>query len=241
MGRRKPRNAIDSNLPQWRGGKSPTKWKSNSNDDNPCACRNGSSVCDVGQTCLWMSVGCSLGCESCDGGVEGGTNPNTKDRCSSGLKPWTNNDPLKRQFNRECTGACIGSDKDGGRFNPWRAPGAAPTYDACGRAGGGPVPTAGHGEYVNTIHAKFGDNGSKVLPKQPSGAVWKAGSVAEAIWSIRANHGVRHPLWPFLSSLPFLAFCAVFQCTYQSLTQHRPFHFPCRVATSFGSARPTPS
>ena len=30
--------------------------------------------------------------------------------------------------------------------------------------------------------------GSK-LPKFPSGAVWKAGSVVETMWSLRANHG----------------------------------------------------
>ena len=192
MGRRKPRNAIDSNLPQWRGGKSPTKWKSNSNDDNPCACRNGSSVCDVGQTCLWMSVGCSLGCASCDGGAAGGTNPNSKDRCGNatklGLRPWTNNDARSRAFNRNCTGACIGSAQDGGKWNPWRSPGGAPSYDPCGRAGGGPKVTSGKGDYVTTEFAKLGQLGS-TLPKQPSGAVWKAGSVVETRWSIRANHG----------------------------------------------------
>ena len=68
-----------------------------------CACRNGSSPCDIGQTCLWMSVGCSLGCESCDGGQNGhgGTNPNSKDRCGMGKGKATNNDPLHRTFNRK--------------------------------------------------------------------------------------------------------------------------------------------
>ena len=142
----KPRNAIDSRLPQWAGGKSPTKWQPHG--DNPCACRNGSSACDVGQTCLWMSVGCSIGCKECDGGQDGkgATNPNSKDRCGSGMKP-TNNDPLHRTFNRNCTGECVGSALDYTQHNPWRAPGAAPVFDPCGRAGGGPLPTAGHGEY----------------------------------------------------------------------------------------------
>ena len=116
----KPRNAIDSRLPQWQGGKSPTKWQPHG--DNPCACRNGTELCDVGQTCLWMSVGCSIGCKECDGGQggHGGTNPNGKDRCGSGMQS-TNNDPLHRTFNRACTGSCVGTADDYTRFNPWRA------------------------------------------------------------------------------------------------------------------------
>ena len=156
-----------------------------------CACRNGSEVCNSGQTCLWMSVGCSIGCKECDGGTINktsvGTNPNSIDRCGSGKKA-TINDPLHRTFNRNCTGSCLGSDKDWTKFNPWRAPGSAPVYDPCGRAGGGPHPTGGKGEYVTTKYAKLGDVGSQ-LPKMPSGAVWKVGSVVETLWSIRANHG----------------------------------------------------
>ena len=145
-------------------------------------------MCDIGQTCLWMSVGCSIGCKECDGGQDGkgATNPNSKDRCGSGMKP-TNNDPMHRSFNRNCTGDCVGSALDSTKHNPWRAPGAAPVFDPCGRAGGGPFPTAGHGEYVNTSFARFGDLGSR-LPISHA-AVWKAGSVVETIWSIRANHG----------------------------------------------------
>ena len=189
----RPRNAIDGNDPRWEHGlNSPDMWQGDLGPvwGQACACRNGSHVCDIGQTCLWMSVGCSLGCKECDGGQDGhgGTNPNSKDRCASGLKPWKNNDPMKRTFNRNCTGSCIGSDEDWTRFNPWRAPGAAPVYDSCGRAGGGPKPTAGKGEYVDTEFAKFGQLGS-TLPTQPSGAVWKAGAVVEALWSVRANHG----------------------------------------------------
>ena len=185
----KPRNAVDSNLPQWHGGLSPDKWQPYG--DNPCACRNGSDVCDVGQTCLWMSVGCSIGCKTCDGGtIDGksvGTNPNALDRCEGGAKP-TNNDPLHRTFNRNCTGDCIGTRDDFTRYNPWRAPGSAPVYDSCGRAGGGPHPTGGHGEYINTSNAQFGDMGSN-LPYLDSGVVWEAGSTVETMWSVRANHG----------------------------------------------------
>ena len=69
-----------------------------------------------------MSVGCSLGCKECDGGTIAGksvgTNPNGMDRCSSGFKGWTNNDPAKRTFNRNCTGACIGTEHDFTKYNP---------------------------------------------------------------------------------------------------------------------------
>ena len=199
----KPRNAVDSNLPQWHGGLSPDKWEPYG--DNPCACRNGSSVCDVGQTCLWMSVGCSIGCKTCDGGMINGssvgTNPNALDRCQSGAQP-TNNNPLHRTFNRNCSGACIGTRNDYTRFNPWRSPGNAPVYDPCGRAGGGPRPTGGHGEYINTSNAVFGDLGSN-LPSLDSGAVWKRGSTVETIWSVRANHGggYQYRLCPSKSAL----------------------------------------
>ena len=67
------------------------------------------------------------------------------------------------------------------------AAGAAPVFDPCGRAGGGPAPTGGHGEYVNTTFAKFGDLGS-LLPYSHA-AVWRASSVVETIWNVRANHG----------------------------------------------------
>jgi hypothetical protein len=98
----KPRNAVDSFDPRWEHGKnSPDLWQANLGPvlGQACACRNGSSTCDIGQTCLWMSVGCSLGCKECDGGQNGhgGTNPNSKDRCNSSFKALVN-DPLQRTF-----------------------------------------------------------------------------------------------------------------------------------------------
>ena len=82
----KPRNAIDSLLPEWSGGKSPYVWQPYGAP--PCGCTNGTdgSTCDSAQTCLWFSVGCSIGCKECDGGDTGGANPNVKDRCNSGMK-----------------------------------------------------------------------------------------------------------------------------------------------------------
>jgi hypothetical protein len=58
----KPRNAIDSELAEWAGGNAPYMWVPNIGKDGaPCACRNGSQPCESAQTCLWMSVGCSIG------------------------------------------------------------------------------------------------------------------------------------------------------------------------------------
>ena len=103
-----PRNAIDRNDPRWEHGmSSPDIWQPGlgNHTGQACACVNGTSPCDIGQTCLWMSVGCSLGCAECDGGQNGhgGTNPNARDRCNSGKQPWLVNNPLHRTFNRECT------------------------------------------------------------------------------------------------------------------------------------------
>lgn len=112
----------------------------------------------------------------------------------------TINDPKYRTLNRNAT---AGSAEDWTRFNPWRAPGNAPVFDPCGRAGGSAHPTPGHGEFTNTKFAKFGDLGSKVLPKYPTGVVWAAGSVVETMANFRANHGggYQYRLCPLESEL----------------------------------------
>ena len=147
-----------------------------------CNCTNGSAPCNVGQTCVWFSQGCSIGCAECDG-LE--SNPNTRDRCNSGVLP-TNNNPMHRTYNR---GVKAMSKEDLYMHNPWRRPGNAPVYDACGMAGGSPhwVPTGL--SFRNTTHATQGDLGSKVLPRAPTGVVWRRGDEVEAAWSLRANHG----------------------------------------------------
>ena len=118
----KPRNSIDSLLPEWSGGKAPYVWQGGPAPYHPpCVCKNGTQPCESAQTCLWMSVGCSIGCKECDGGAQGGTNPSSKDRCKSGANA-TINEPLHRTINRE---AEAGSDADWSRWNPWRAPGTA--------------------------------------------------------------------------------------------------------------------
>ena len=101
----KPRNAIDSGLPLWKGGKwwpyqpfcdkprYTPHWMPHDKNWNPqipsgcvppgtdgwgCNCANATAPCNVGQSCLWFSDGCSIGCKKCDGL---GGNPNTRDRC----------------------------------------------------------------------------------------------------------------------------------------------------------------
>ena len=192
----KPQNVIGSLLPEWKNGKAPPATDWHPHGDRPCACRNDTEFCDAGQTCLWFTVGTSIGCKEPDGAA---SNPNFMgDRCSSGMNATVNN-PLHRTINRD---AAAFSEEDWTRFNPWRAPGSAPVYDPCGRAGGGPHSTAGEGVYTTTKFAKLGDLGSK-LPQMPTGAVWKAGSIVEAKWSLRANHGggYQYRLCPLKSNL----------------------------------------
>ena len=199
-----PRNGLDRALPPWKDGKwwpyeqhcahpdpswdpqTPSGCKPPGTDGWGCNCQNGSSPCDVAQSCLWFSQGCTIGCKACDGGA---SNPNTKDRCGSGMKA-TLNDPKLRTYNRQ---AAAGSNADIYQHNPWRAPGFAPVYDPCGMASGGPVGShdtgpAGEAKYANTSLAKEGDLGSR-LPPQPTGVVWRRGGTATVKWSIRANHG----------------------------------------------------
>ena len=68
-----PRNAMDNVLPEYANGKSPTQG---------CTCTNGNGSpkkgCDQGlreqgdgQSCLWWSQGCSIGCEKCVTAIEG--------------------------------------------------------------------------------------------------------------------------------------------------------------------------
>jgi len=195
----KPRNAIDSELPEWKDGNAPYMWvKGIGNDGTPCACRNGTDVCAPGQTCLWFNVGTTIGCSEPDGGAKGGSNPNKVDRCGSGMMA-TNNDPKSRTLNRE---AEAGSEEDWTKYNPWRAPGHAPVYDPCGRASGSYQATTGKGEFTDTKYAKLGDLGSH-LPKYDTGTVWQSGSTVEAMTSIRANHGggYQYRLCPLQSNL----------------------------------------
>jgi len=83
----------------------------------------------------------------------------------------------------------FGSIEDFYRFNPWRAPGQAPVFDPCGMAGGAPVRGFNAAEYNETLYAKQGDLGSKVLKPRPSGTVWPRGELVRVRWQQSANHG----------------------------------------------------
>ena len=74
-------------------------------------------------------------------------------------------------------------------FNPWRAPGRAPVFDPCGKAGGSDHQAFNAGAYNTTIYAKQGDLGSVVLKPRPSGTVWTRGAVEKTRWQYTASHG----------------------------------------------------
>jgi len=164
-------------------GGAPSGCVPNGTDGWGCNCANGTAPCAVGQSCFWFSQGCTIGCEACDGSP---SNPNSKSKCGSGMNA-TLCDPAHRTYNRA---AACNSAQDVYRHNPWRAPGNAPVFDPCGKAGGSNLDQGQGGEakYVATRFAKQGDLGA-VLPAAPTGIVWKAGGIVTTKWSIRANHG----------------------------------------------------
>lgn len=100
------------------------------------------------------------------------------------MKP-TNNDPRFRGFNRNVVAM---SKEDVYQWNPWRAPGNSPVYDACGVAGGGPRRVSTGSPFVDTVLARQGDLGT-TLPRNPTGVVWRSGERTEVKLSVRANHG----------------------------------------------------
>ena len=109
-----------------------------------------------GQACFWFSLGCSIGCESCDGSTRGPipwipcNTPTDQcrrkmDVCGKGARA-TICDPKLRTLN---TGAECGAADDWYYFSPWRHPGSAPVLDPCGVAGGRPAPAGAFGaQYV---------------------------------------------------------------------------------------------
>ena len=169
-----PRNAVDRSLP--RALRTP---------EHPCSCANASdpgAACDVGQSCYWYQQGCTIGCPSCDS-VSGRVQI---DLCGKG-HPST----LPPQFRTVNLNSTPGSVLDIYKWNPWRAPGAAPVMDACGLAGGTPwtANVSEWGDYVQTPFATHGDKGSDVLKPLAAPAVWAAGGTAEVTWQVTANHG----------------------------------------------------
>lgn len=174
------RNSIDADLPAWKHAKFPP---TGCIEPYTCMCTNGTSECNAGQSCFWFSQGCSIGCKACTG--NGIRYPNF-DHCPEERiarptllkKYWTANH-----------NATEGTVADIFKFNPWRAPGTAPVFDACGMAGGNPTEVFNAGAYNATKFAKQGDLGSKVLHQRPSGTRWTRGGVARVRWQQTAGHG----------------------------------------------------
>ena len=174
-----PRNSVDRSLPEWAGGKF---TPSGTLEPFGCNCTNGTSPCESAQSCFWFSNGCTIGCKACTGN---GTRGFNLDTCGSRMQA-TITKPEHRTLNRNAT---ANTPSDVYRYNPWRSPGNAPSFDPCGMAGGTWKPAFNGAEYKTTKFAKQGDLGSKVLELLPSGVVWEVGGLAEVSFYIKANHG----------------------------------------------------
>merc|ERR1712216_56374 len=95
-------------------------------------------------------------------------------------------------------------DTDWTRYHPWRKPGAAPMYDACGMSGGSPSNNsnqAGGWGYATGYGQGF--PGSKLPHVAGPKEVWTVGSTATVEWTSVANHGggYQYSLCPADSSL----------------------------------------
>ena len=165
-------------------------------------------------------AGCSIGCATCDGllGNNRTEQGNNRDRCGSGMKA-TNNDPVFRTFHRDVPAM---SKDDIYRWNPWRAPGNAPVWGPCGAAGGGPHRVSTGAPFVDNALVRQGDLGT-VLPRNPTGIVWRSGARAEVKLSVRANHGGG---WSF-------RLCPADQPLTEACMQRRPLDFAERTWLEF--------
>ncbi|EOD22642.1 hypothetical protein EMIHUDRAFT_315671 [Emiliania huxleyi CCMP1516] len=184
----RPRNAIDhEDAAAQANATYPYRGQACPSPDGP-----GRTTGVLGQACFWFSNGCAIGCASCDGKSRGpipsSGDPRWRrkfDLCGAAARA-TVCDPRLRTVN---TGAACGSEEDWYYYSPWRAPGAAPVFDACGMAGGTPVAGKFGGHYSATAHAKQGDLGSKTLRKAAPSVTWTAGQTVEVAWTVLANHG----------------------------------------------------
>ena len=83
------RNTIDADTEAWSNGKHPD---TGSIEPYNCACTNGTSVCNNGQSCFWFSQGCTIGCKDCDG--NGARYPNFDHCPGESIAPTLNGEPL---------------------------------------------------------------------------------------------------------------------------------------------------
>lgn len=188
-----PRNAVERGIAPW-NGTMPQNW-SHHVDTPICPVGAGLDAATGepqlslrnGQSCFWLSHGCTIFCGACDGVTGRRNHAGTCGNEATAFATVCN--PLQRTLNR---GAVCGSSADSYYYNPWRAPGSAPTFDACGMAGGSPKAISNKAvgvRFANTTFASQGDLGSAVLPPAPSGTVWQSGALAEVSWTVRTNHG----------------------------------------------------
>jgi hypothetical protein len=155
---------------------SPKDWPSNAE------CTNLTSTdCHNGQATFWYSQGCFIGCDECDHT----SGRRQVDLCGKGMVGT-----LPEQYRTLNRDSELNSDLDIYKHNPWRAPGNAPTADACGLAGGTPwakeSPEAG--DYTATKYAHHGMNGTLLEPLV-TGVEWTIGTEAEVTFQISNNHG----------------------------------------------------
>lgn len=119
-----------------------------------CKCSNGSDVCNNGQSCFWFTQGASVGCTSADGN---GTRLPNLDHCPSeraaGFDPLRMTGALSPKFRTVNMDSTPGAVEDIWKFNPWRAPGKAPTADPYVLAA--PPPSRAAPALFGAFHAPF--------------------------------------------------------------------------------------
>jgi len=184
------RNSVDASpgMP-WAGGQHPA---TGTIEPYTCNCNNGTDACNNGQACFWFTQGSSVGCATADGN---GTRLPNLDHCPSerpaSFDPTTMSGALLPKYITTNIDAKYGSIEDIWKYNPWRAPGKAPTADPCGMAGGNTYEVFNAGAYNATRWAKQGDLATKVLGKRTDlyQTVWHRGSTERTRWEITAQHG----------------------------------------------------
>jgi len=180
------RNSVDYLV----GVNTPKDWPSNAG----CANITGDG-CHNGQATFWYSQGCFIGCDECDHK----SGRRQIDLCGA-QKVGTLAEEA-RSVNRASK---FNSEDDIYKHNPWRAPGNAPTADACGLAGGTPYAQEGPeaGDYTTTKYAHHGMKGTDLKPLY-TGVEWTIGGEAEVTFQISNNHGggYSYRLCPFEANL----------------------------------------
>ena len=127
-----PRNAVDRDLPAYRGGRFGNHSCEHPGPMPPaglprnqwgpvdghggscwgCNCVNGTEPCQAAQTCVWFTEGTSIGCKE-----PGGDSPSPSPHCATPMNA-TNNNPYFRTMTLNVTAL---SPEDKYRWNPWRA------------------------------------------------------------------------------------------------------------------------